>query len=208
MSDPNTPDPAPGGPPKPPPPVIPKPDLKDPRASGPTYGGASGKKARRRRNERVHPTDPYDPLPKRRGCFGCGGCLGGLALLAFLLVAGAVGGYLWMGPGRFVSRGYTVVNLRASEAAVETAPDKPTVFLAPGTLRYRAPATRVPVAIYAKEIIVEGDFHDEASLNAVKATATAKARFAKDLEVNAAEFTDEGLVLKGELTGRVLRNLP
>jgi hypothetical protein len=192
-----------------PPPVIPKPDIRDSRAAGPTYGAETAKNSKKRKTERTHPTDPYAPLPKHRGCFGCGGCLGAFALLAILLVASLVGGYFWMGPGRFVSRGYTVVNLSGQESAeITTAPDKPTVFLAPGSLRYHVPATRVPVAIYSRELHVEGDFHDEASLNAVKITATPRARFAKDLEVNAAEFTDEGLTLKGALIGRVIRNLP
>lgn len=192
-----------------PPPIIPKPDLRDFRAAGPTYGAETSNHSKKRKKERTHPTDPYAPLPKRRGCSGCGGCVGGLAILVILLVASIVGAWFWMGPGRFVSRGYTVVNLSGQESAeITTAPDKPTVFLAPGSLRYDVPVTQVPVAIYARELHVEGDFHDEASLNAVKITATPRARFAKDLEVNAAEFTDEGLTLKGELNGRVIRNLP
>lgn len=208
MTDPNVPDPAPGGPPKPPA-IIPKPDIKDFRAAGPTYGAETSKASKKRKQERAHPTDPYAPLPKRRGCFGCGGCLAGIAILAILLVASFIGAFFGMGPGRFVSRGYTVVNLSGQESAeITTAPDKPTVFLAPGSLRYHVPVTKVPVAIYARELHVEGDFHDEASLNAVKVTATARARFAKDLEINAAEFTDEGLTLKGGLNGRVIRNLP
>jgi hypothetical protein len=208
MTDPNAPEPAPAGPPKPPE-ILPKPDIKDFRAAGPTYGAETAKPSKRRKKERSHPTDPYEPLRKRHGCFGCGGCLAAVAVLVILLVASLVGAYFWMGPGRFVSRGYTVVNLGDQESAEITAvPDKPTVFLAPGKLRYHVPVTQVPVAIYARELHVEGDFHDEASLNAVKVTASAKARFAKDLEVNAAEFTDEGLTLKGALGGRVLRNLP
>ncbi len=208
MTDPNAQEPAPGGPPKPPA-IIPKPDIKDFRAAGPTYGAETSKASKKRKRERTHPTDPYAPLPKRRGCFGCGGCLGSVAILFILFVAALVGTYFWMGPGRFVSRGYTVVNLSGQESAeITAAPDKPTVFLAPGSLRYQVPVTQVPVAIYARELHVEGDFHDEASLNAVKIKATARARFAKDLEINAVEFTDEGLTLKGILNGRVIRNLP
>lgn len=191
-----------------PPPIIPKPDIRDFREVGPTYGAETSKDSKKRKKERTHPTDPYAPLPRRRGCSGCGGCLGSLAILVILLVALLVGACIWMGPARFVSRGYAVVNLSGEESAeITAAPDKPTVFLTSGSLRYHVPVTRVPVAIYARGLHVEGDFHDEASLNAVKITATPRARFAKDLEVNAAEFTDEGLTLKGVLTGRVIRNL-
>lgn len=210
MTDPNSQNPQPSEIPKPPA-IIPKPDIKDPRKSGPTYGAnpeeTKGKK-KKKSKERTHPTDPYAPLPKRRGCFGCGGCLGGLAILLLLLVGGIAAGYVTVGPGRFVSDGYTIVNLKESDAVIDTAPETATVFLAPGTLRYQVPLTKVPVAIFAREITGEGDFYEDVSLNAVKVTATVKARFAKNLEVNAAEFTDEGLTLKGELSGRVIRNRP
>lgn len=192
-----------------PPPVLPKPDIQDTGKSGPTYGDTNPKKPEGKGGkERSHPTDPYDPLPKRRGCLGFGSCIVTFAVSFLLLLGGLAGVFAFWGPARFVSNGYTVVNLRTENAVVDSAPDKPTVLIGPGKVHYRASLTKVPVAIFAKELVVEGDFYENASLNAVKVTATTKARFAKNLEVNAAEFTDEGLTLKGELTGKVVRNLP
>lgn len=208
MPDSSTPEPSPGETPKPPA-ILPPPDIKDPKKSGPTYGvTTSSSKRKRKKNERTHPTDPYPPLSRGKGRPGCHGCLGIVALLLVLAILGVVAGYFWIGPGRFVSRGYTVVNLGTSDSTVETAPDKPTVFLASGTLLYRVPVTKVPVALFAREIEIEGDFHDTTSVNAVKVTATSRARFAKDLEIHAAEFTDQGLTLRGNLTGRTLQRNP
>ncbi len=208
MSDPNSPDPNRDLPPSVPAPPPPRPDLKDPRLAGATYGtqGAAGSKGKKKKQR--HPTDAYPPLKRRRGGCGCGGCLGGtLLVLALLFVAGVVAlGYF--GPGRFVKEGYKVVNLESAEAIVETAPTEPTFYLAQGTLTWRVPVTTVPVALCAREIHIEGDFHDEASVTGLKVTATEKARFAKNLEVVAAEFTDLGITLKGELTGHVMKNLP
>ena len=66
----------------------------------------------------------------------------------------------------------------------------------------------MPVAFFGRELTIEGDFLDVASITGLKVTVTEKSRFAKDLEVSAAEFTDLGMTLKGELTGRVIKNLP
>lgn len=197
----------PGLPPGIPAPPPPRPDIKDPRAAGPTYGADTKGKKRKKKSERSHPTDVYPPLQKRGGK-GCCGCIAGLfALVLLLLVAGAalIG---WYGPGRYVSEGYTVVNLEGTDATIDEAPTEATFYIATGTLRYSAPITNVPVAFFGRNLTIEGDFLDAASITGVKVTVTEKSRFAKDLEVIAAEFTDLGMTLKGELTGRVIKNLP
>ena len=209
MSDPTPNEPNPGMPSGIPAPPPPRPNIKDPREAGPTYGtDLKGKKKKKKKSERTHPTDVYPPLRKRRGCGGCCGCLGGFAALALLLlVAGAVV-IGWYGPGRYVSEGYKVVNLESAEASVDAAPTEPTFYIAPGKLHYSAPVTNVPVAFVGRELTIEGDFLDAASITGVKVTVTKTSRFAKDLEVIAAEFTDLGMTLKGDLTGRVIKNLP
>lgn len=207
MSDPTPDQPSPGLPPGIPAPPPPRPDLKDPRKAGPTYGAAEkGKK--KRKKDRSHPTDTYPPLKRKRGCGGACGCLGGIFALFLLLLAGASVMIAWHGPGRYVSEGYQVVNLGSGEVTVDSAPTEATFYIAPGKITYHAPVTNVPVAFLARELMIEGDFLDKASITGVKATVTGKSRFAKDLEVIAAEFTDLGMTLKGELTGRVIKNLP
>ncbi len=208
MSDPLPSEPNRGLPPDVPAPPPPRPDLKDPRLAGATYGAQDDepKGRKKKKKTRSHPTDTYPPLKRRQG--GCGGCLGGtLLVLVLLLVAGAAA-IIYFGPGRFVSKGYKVVHLRAADAIVDTAPAEPTFYFTKGTLSWRVPVTTVPVALSGREVHIEGDFHDEASVLGVKVTATEKARFAKNLEVIAAEFTDLGMTLKGELTGRVIKSLP
>ncbi len=207
MSDPNPSDPNRGLPsdiPAPPPP-----DLKDPRKAGATYGAQDSAKSKRKRRkkERSHPTDTYPPLKRKGGC-GCGGCLGGSLLVLVLLFVAGVAALGYFGPGRFVKQGYKVVMLQSAEAVVDVAPEEPTFYIAQGALSWRVPVTPVPVALCAREIHVEGDFYEDASITGVKVAATQKARFAKDLEVFAAEFTDLGITLKGRLTGRVMKNLP
>ncbi len=208
MSDPSHEPANQGLPPGIPAPPPPRPDLKDTREAGPTYGSDAKGRKRKKKKERTHPTDTYPPLKKSRGLGGCCGCLGGFfALVLLLLVAGAtaVG---WYGPGRFVSAGYTVVNLETEDAAIAVAPTEPTYYLAPGKLHYAAPVTKVPVAFAGRELRIEGDFHEAASITGVKVTVTETSRFAKDLEVIAAEFSNIGMTLKGELSGRVIKNLP
>jgi len=206
MSDPNPPDPnqsLPQGIPAPPPP---RPDLKDIRQEGATYGTDKSEKGKKKKKrERNHPTDPYQPLKKSRGCCGC---IGGLAVAVVLLVAAIIAAITFLGPGRFVKQGYKVVNLEESPAALYTAPTEPTLYIAKGIIHYRVPVTEVPVALIAREIAAEGDFLDEVSFTAAKVAVTAKARFAKNLEVFAAEFSDLGMTLKGDLNGRVIQNKP
>lgn len=207
MTDPK-PDPSnldlPPGIPAPPPP---RPDLKDPRNAGPTYG-ALEKGKKKKKPDRTHPTDAYPPLKRKRGCGGCCGCLGGFAALLFLLLIAGGSLVARHGPGRYVSEGYTVVNLEKEEAIVDTAPTEATFYIAPGKITYTAPITNVPVAFMGRELEIEGDFLEATSLTGVKIKVTDKSRFAKDLEVIAAEFTDLGMTLKGGLTGRVIKNLP
>lgn len=190
----------PSGIPAPPPPR--PPDIKDPRDQGATYGGTEKKK--KKKGERTHPTDPYPKLKKRSGCCGCLGSLFVSVLLVAITLAVLIG---YFGPGRFVKEGYKVVNLRDQNASVTTAPSEATLYIAPGSLTWDVTVTEVPVAIIAREITVSGDFHEMASLNAVKVTGTERARFAKDLEIYTAEFTDKGITLKGALKGRVVKNL-
>lgn len=209
MSDPSHESPNQGLPPGIPAPPPPRPDMKDTREAGPTYGSEPrGRQKKKRKKERTHPTDTYPPLKKSRGWGGCCGCLAGFFALALLLLLAGAAVVGWYGPGRFVSDGYTVVNLESEDAAVAIAPTEPTFYLAPGTLHYAAPVTKVPVAFAGRELRIEGDFHEAASITGVKVTVTETSRFAKDLEVIAAEFTDLGMTLKGELSGRVIKNLP
>ena len=208
MSDPTPNEPNPGMPSGIPAPPPPRPDIRDSRKAGPTYGGDARDKKKKKKNGRTHPTDLYPPLKRRGGCRGCCGCLGGFLALALLLLAAGAVAIGWYGPGRYVSEGYKVVNLESAEASVDTAPTEPTFYIAPGKLHYSAPVTNVPVAFVGRELTIEGDFLDATSITGLKVTVTETSRFAKNLEVIAAEFTDLGMTLKGDLTGRVIKNLP
>jgi len=124
-----------------------------------------------------------------------------------LLIVAFVSAATYFGPGRFVAEGYTVVNLKDGEAHVNAAPDEPTLYIG-RAVTYSAPLTSVPVAIIAREITVSGDFLKKVSLTGAKVTALSTARFAENLKVYAAEFIDQGITLKGELSGRVMKSLP
>lgn len=205
MSDASSPPPAdnvPDGIPAPPPPR--PPDLKDLKHEGPTYGSESTSK--KKKKERTHPTDPYEPLKKKKGC-GCCGCLGGSLVAVLLLLVALAAAVVYIGPGRYVSEGYTVVNLEEPVSTIATAPEVPTLYIG-RAVTYDVPVTSVPVAIFAREVLVSGDFLKEVSLSGVKVTGSPTARFAQGLEIYAAEFTDQGITLKGELTGRVMKSLP
>jgi hypothetical protein len=208
MSESSSSDPNSGLPPGVPPPPPPKPDLKDARKEGPTYGAEGSKKSRKKKKDQPsHPTDAYAPLRKKRGCGGCCGCLGGAVALALFAVIGLAVAIVWFGPGRFVSEGYKVVNLTEENAVIGTAPSEATFYIARGNLHYHAPLTQVPVAVVAREALIEGDFHQAVSISAVKVELTPRSRFALDLEVLAIEFTDGGMTLNGELKGRVGKNV-
>lgn len=207
MSDPTSQDPnsnLPDGIPAPPPP---RPHIIDTANSGPTYAfGTTETKAGKKKKERTHPTDPYEPLKKRRGCGGCCGCLGGSLLLIVILFIGLVAAVAYYGPGRFVKDGYTLVNLANTDGRVTTAPTEPTVYIG-NFINYSAGVTEVPIAIIGQEVIISGTFLKDVSITGAKVTALANSSFAGDLEVFAADFTDKGITLTGELKGRVMRSL-
>lgn len=208
MSESSSSDPHQGLPPGITPPPPPKPDLKDSRKEGPTYASESSKKSRsKKKGESDHPTDAYAPLKKKGGCGGCCGCCGGAFGLALLAIIGLVVFIVWFGPGRFVSDGYKVVNLTEENAVIDTAPSEATFYIGQGKVHYQAPLTQVPVAFIAREALIEGDFHQEVSISAVKVELTPRSRFALDLEVLAIEFTDSGMTLNGKLKGRVGKNV-
>jgi hypothetical protein len=196
------------------PPPMPKPDLHDIIKEGPTYGEEKmDRKKKKRRGKKDasgggHPLDRVSingrgPMQSKKGCCGCiGGCFV-LVVLFFVALFVVVG---WIGPARHLMKGYEVVNhFDSPTVTISEAPDKPTAYLG-NEIIYNAPQTKVPVAIYGQNITVSGDFWETATLTGTKVTAMTTARFAKDLEIWAAEFIDEGLTLKGELQGRVIQN--
>ncbi len=193
----------PDGIPAPPPP---KPNVIDPSADQPTYGGSKSADKKKKKGQR-HPTDPYDPLKKKKGCGGCCGCLVGSAVLSVILLVALSAAVYFVGPGRYITKdGYEPVTLEEQLATISEAPDKPTMYIG-NNITYNAPRTDVPIAIFGTTITVDGDFTENVSLTGVKVTGTATARFAKNLEVFAAEFYDEGIFLKGKLSGRVMKSL-
>lgn len=206
MTDPSNPHDSetPEGIPAPPPPR--PPDIIDPRKAGPTYVTKEDNGKKKNRKERTHPTDPYLPLKRKKGCGGCCGCLGGSLLAIVLLFVGLAVVVSYWGPGRFVQKGYKVVNLSEAEVTITEAPTEPTFYIG-RSINYTVPKTEVAIAIAAQEIVISGDFLSEVSLTGVKVTALSTARFAQNLEIYAMEFFDKGLTLKGDLTGRVMKSL-
>ncbi len=190
-------------------PPMPKPDLHNIIEEGPTYKTENEKDRKRKRKKKSsqHPLDrvaaPGTPAPgSKKSCCACGGC----ALLVIVLLIGAlIGGVAWFGPGRFAKEGYEVVQFETAREIVQTAPDSPTLYVGQEII-YEAPSTEVPIAIIGSEITISGDFLESVSLTGAKVTATPEARFAKDLELYALEFKDEGLTLNGSLKGRVMQN--
>ncbi len=203
MNEPSSSEPTPALPGQiPAPPPIRPPDIISPRGVGPTYQVGNSSETNGIR-DRSHPTDAYPPLKKKKG--GCCGCVGSATLALTSLFIVLVGAVAYFGPGRFVAKGYTVVRLETAETMISVPPDVATLYIGQ-MITYKPPVTTVPVAILAQEMIVSGDFHDEVSLNGIKVTALSTARFAKNLEVYAAEFFDKGITLKGELDGLVMRS--
>ncbi len=193
----------PDGIPAPPPP---KPNVIDPSADQPTYGGSKSADKKRKKGNR-HPTDPYEPLKKKNGCGGCCGCLVGSGVLVAILFVALIAAVYFVGPGRYIAtEGYEPVTFQDPATTISEAPDKPTMYIG-NNITYNAPTTNVAIAILGAEITVDGDFTEDVSLTGAKVTGAATARFAKDLEVFAAEFYDKGLFLKGNLTGRVMKSL-
>lgn len=189
----------PDGIPAPPPP---KPNVIDPRADQPTYGGSKSSRKKRKKG-RKHPTDPYEPMKKRKGCCGCLAGIGASIIIIFVALVAAV---YFVGPGRHIKDGFEPAFLNEPTTTISDAPDKPTMYIGQ-SITYDVPRTDVPIAIFASEIIVDGDFAKNVSLTGAKVTGSDGARFAKNLEVFAGEFYDKGIELRGELTGRVMKSL-
>ena len=191
----------PDGIPAPPPP---KPDVIDPSADHPTYGGSKSADKKKKKG-RKHPSDPYEPLKKKKGCCGC---ILGLGVMTVILLGALTAAVYFAGPGRYIANeAYAPVMLSFTEpTTISEAPAQATMYMG-NNITYNAPATNVPIAIFAVEVSVSGDFTEDVSLTGAKVTGTSTARFAKDLEVLAAEFHDKGIFLKGDLSGRVMKSL-
>ena len=197
------------------PPPMPKPDLHDIVKESPTYGGQNssskkgkaGKKAKKRSSHPLDTVATPDKLPtdKSGGKACCGCILGGLLLIVVLSVI-----LLWavsnIGPGRPLKENYEVVNHTDKETVTITeAPDAATYYVG-NRIVYEAPVTKAPVSFFGKTVHLNGDYYENVMVTGAKVTCTASARFAKDLEIWAGKFIDEGITLKGELKGRVMQN--
>ena len=88
---------------------------------------------------------------------------------------------------------------------ITEAPTEATFYIG-NEIVYEAPVTMVPITLFGINVTLKGDYHDQVTVTGAKVTCTSSARFAKDLEVWAAEFVDEGITLNGELRGRVIQN--
>jgi len=179
----------------------PDPDLLDQSTLGPTYTLDSDGK--RTKKVRSHPTDPYEPLKKKNGCGGCCGCLTGIGIIVAALFITLVVVISCFGPGKYAFAGYKVVILDDSEATITEAPTEAIWFIG-NNVTYSVPETRFPVAISAAEITIGGQFYQAVSLFANQVNGKPTAYFNRDLEVYANIFNDEGISLKGNLTGRVI----
>lgn len=184
-------------------PKTPVPDIVVPSINQPTYRNPSetGNKSR-------HPLDPHPPLKKKNGCSGCCGCLGALTLISILSVIGLAVAIGYFGPGRYLSQGYTVVNLMDQPSSTIVAAPSVNTFYIGNIVHYEAPETTVGVAILGQEVTIRGIFRDQVSLMGSKVTGESGARFDKDLEIFAAEFTDQGVTVTGSVKGKVIRSLP
>ena len=158
-----------------------------------------GKKRKNKNRGRKHPTDQYEPLNNnRKGCKGCCGCFAMLGVITLLAIGGLA--YWLVGP----VIGYERVTFSEATSTISEAPEKPTVYIGKN-ITYAAPPTEVEIAIIASnEVTVSGDFLENVKIISRNVTAQKGARFAKDLDVKAAKFVDEGIILKGELTGAIL----
>jgi len=192
----------------PPPPPVPNPDLVDPRKAGPTYGGTPDKKKRRKKGKQgmTHPTDLHHSKPPKSARRGCCGCLAAVSFVAVLLVAALLAAVAWYGPGRYaISEDYRVVTFNEDDAVITEAPTEATLYMGRNLL-YEVEQTRVPVAFFAVEVVLNGDFWEDTSATATRVVGGPTARFAKNLEVFALEFEDQGVDLRGELRGRVTKS--
>ncbi len=196
-------------------PPLPKPDsfdLKDlDEGSSEVYSKKAGKGKKIEAKERSHPTDVYNKSVNASKGGGAGkkacGCLGCLGVVA-LAICALIGGLFYYCAGDLMTRGYKVVQLPTGEQTLNVSPTEPTFYI--GTMgtkvTYDVANTESPIAILAAEIVVSGDFLENASFRAIKVIGKDNARFAKDLNIIAAEFSDEGVSIRGDLTGRVIQN--
>lgn len=186
--------------------VPPPPNIVDPSKSGPTYSDLDGGKKKRKKKGRTHPTDSYQPMGQKKGCGGCCGCLGGAAALVVLIIVAAVVWTGYYGPGRFFIDGeFETVTLKDDTNTITDAPENPTFYIGNNVV-YDVRETTVPIAISAQEVTVSGDFLEDVALTGIKVTVEENSRFAGDLEVWGVEFYDKGIVLNGELKGRVSKS--
>jgi len=186
--------------------IPPPPNILDPSKAGPTYTDLEKGKEKRKKKGRNHPTDPYKPM-KKKGCGGCCGCLGGAALLLLVLVVATAATIGFFGPGRLIiQEDYEVVALKDESTTISEAPDKPTYYIG-NAVTYDVRETEVPIAIFGTEVTVSGTFLDDVNLSGAKVTATENSRFSGNLEVWATEFYDKGIVLTGDLNGRVMKSM-
>ncbi|MDF1826560.1 MAG: hypothetical protein P1U68_18090 [Verrucomicrobiales bacterium] len=126
-----------------------------------------------------------------------------MAVVLLIALAVVIG---WFGPGRYLFEGYEVVSFNEEKTMITTAPDKPTYYIGQ-EIEYNAPSTGVPIAILGTEVVVSGYFGKDLSVSAVKVFLKSSTTVTGDLEVYAAEFSDEGVDLKGELKGRAMTSL-
>ena len=174
-----------------PPSILPRPDKSD---------TAEAEKKPKKKMKQRHPTDSYQPLKKnRKGLAGCCGCFALLSVIVLAVIGGI--GYWVAGP---IAR-FEQITFDDAETTVTEAPEKATWYIGK-KINYAAPPTDVEIAIWAEEVHVTGDFLENVYILGMKVFAKKNARFAKDLDIKAAEFTDEGITLKGKLTGNVMEN--
>jgi hypothetical protein len=101
--------------------------------------------------------------------------------------------------------GYTVVRLEGAEEVVSVAPAVATLYVAPHSkLVYKAPQTRVPVGLIAREVFVSGDFLKDLSLRGRKVVGGRGSRCRSDLNVYAIEYIDYGFTVDGKKATRAI----
>ncbi len=182
-------------------PPPPDPDLLDQSTLGPTY--TRDPDGKRTKKGRSHPTDPYEPIKKRSGCSGFCGCLSGIGIIVAAVFITLVVVVSCFGPGKYAFAGYKVVVLNEAEATITEPPTEATWFIGK-KITYSVPETRFPVAISGVVITIGGQFYQAVSLSANEVNGKPTAHFNRDLEIYANIFNDEGITLKGNLTGRVI----
>ncbi len=164
------------------------------------FGTNESEKKPKNKKQQRHPTDSYEPMKKsKKGCAGCCGCFALFGVIVFAAIGGLA--YWVAGP---IAR-FEQITFDDAETTITEAPEKATWYIGK-KINYAAPPTEVEIAIWAEEIHITGDFLENVYILGKKVFADKNARFAKGLDIKAAEFTDEGITLKGKLTGRVMEN--